>query len=557
MYHNDPNQHGHDIPLSVTVPSSMIEQQQRGYPPQSSTAAHLLSPDPNRHWTSSSGLLSPSEQRTSSDSLSTSTGYKYGSRPPYQATTDIEEAEEAYLSPSGKVRHRVAGNGDNNNISRSISFKTSARAGRESPTLTESPTKQPPLVTTGASPLSHGLLFRRQSRHAFRKVARWWYSLHPFVVFGIVSFSLVVAAMTAYSTYNWAWGRLFGNISEFIPPNSSGVILLASITRIELEQLEASITWLPLGCGSEYTTIPISATIDTPNWYSHFPLKNAGSQCGRLNKPVEIVVNTGDPFRYDPEEDSYEFVEGSQHGAGAPNFAGSRTWIPSIVTFNTTEKLNPQFAVSRGWNAAAYYPWDAYKVLMRIWVSAPSPNSTEKGTAIPVVKVLSLDSPTGLPVESGSWEVVRKSNGVVIDVATEALFLIYRHAAVKGFAMVIFFVNWGLMLIMVWILVLAATDRSMKIPKEILLLPITAILTIPQLRATMPGVPNAFGILIDIPGYLFVMIVVVLCAIAIVLLMTHRRRSLGISLSRPFRSGIRSPLPGGRDKGAPMDHDDL
>ena len=46
---------------------------------------------------------------------------------------------------------------------------------------------------------------------------------------------------------------------------------------------------------------------------------------------------------------------------------------------------------------------------------------------------------------------------------------------------------------MVWILILVATDRSRTIPREILLLPITAILAIPQLRATMPGVPHDFG----------------------------------------------------------------
>ena len=176
---------------------------------------------------------------------------------------------------------------------------------------------------------------------------------------------------------------------------------------------------------------------------------------------------SGKPFDFDPNSADYRYVPDTQHGSGAPNSAGVRTWcvtschvdplssetlsqfhicrVPDFDTFNTTENVNPQFAVSRSWSSSSYYPWDVYHIIARIWITAPPDNVTTAdddalGLPLPVVKIFALDSPTGLPVESGSW-TVRTTDGR--HEATEVHFLIYRHPIVKAFAMTIFFINWG------------------------------------------------------------------------------------------------------------------
>ena len=115
--------------------------------------------------------------------------------------------------------------------------------------------------------------------------------------------------------------------------------------------------------------------------------------------------------------------------------------IPAFDTFNTTEAIVPQFAISQNWNSLAYYPFDGYRILMRVWATAPSGDVNLLGAPLPVIKVFSVDSPTGLPVQSGSWDVEDDSGDMV---ATEVIFKISRHDVVKAFAMIIFFVNWGL-----------------------------------------------------------------------------------------------------------------
>ncbi|KAG8942309.1 hypothetical protein FRC03_003336 [Tulasnella sp. 419] len=428
-------------------------------------------------------------------------------------------------------------------ISSSSSEKGQQRARKdpESPTPTNlPPTEQP--THTGLSLSRINASARKKSRRGLRCLGPC--SL-PLLVFSILcqAATLLVIPLNKYEGLRV---EEHGDISGFIPQNASGVILLASVTRIELERLEASITWIPLGCGSEYTSVPISDTINTPNWYSHFPLKNAGSRCGQLNKPVEITVNTGMPFRYDPDEDNYGFVKGSQHGTGAPKFAGSRTWVPSIATFNTSISLNPPFAMASEKNTVIKYPWDVYKILMRIWVNAPSSNSTEKGTAIPVVMTVAFNPPMGLRIQSGSWQVAKKSNGVVTDVAHEVLFLIDRHTVVKAFAVISLMLATTFALMMGWILIVAIWEKNLKVPKEVLLIPLTAILTIPQLRASMPGVPTALGISIDVTGYLLVTTTVTLCAIVTIFLMTVRQ---------PLRTAFERLRTVEAD--APVDHVDV
>jgi hypothetical protein len=73
-------------------------------------------------------------------------------------------------------------------------------------------------------------------------------------------------------------------------------------------------------------------------------------------------------------------------------------------------------------------------------ITDPTVEENALGTPLPVVKIFALDSPTGLPVESGSWRV-RNADGSLE--ATEVRFMIYRHPIVKAFAMTIFFINWG------------------------------------------------------------------------------------------------------------------
>ncbi|PSR77115.1 hypothetical protein PHLCEN_2v8060 [Hermanssonia centrifuga] len=151
------------------------------------------------------------------------------------------------------------------------------------------------------------------------------------------------------------------------------------------------------------------------------------------------------------------------------------------------------------------YPFDTYIVDTSFVALASDTNQS-----LPILSLSPADSTDNFsPYIIQQWSTRINTTGTEVD--GRYLQMGFRRTVLSQFFVVVLFVvNWGLTLVVLFITI-AATDGQ-KVDVSILILPVTVILTIPALRALWVGAP-AF----DSVGLFVQMVVVSVCSMFLVI----------------------------------------
>ncbi|KAI0695752.1 hypothetical protein C8T65DRAFT_584039, partial [Cerioporus squamosus] len=251
------------------------------------------------------------------------------------------------------------------------------------------------------------------------------------------------------------------------------------IANVDVLSNSLAVNWWPVGC-NQHNQLP------APQWITESP-------------SAAQALTT---LRCDKTPDSYDlWVDLSPHWswnatANVIRKPGKqeRVVISGIDTFDTSHQFSTVSPVEtwsqrRQFSLSAWYPYDTYSAATVI-EAIESANHSE----LPIYFVHIYGGATGFDVTRGT--------------------------AVRLFAIALNATNYLLTIGMVCIAVAVGMGRRM--PDSVLILPLTNILALPQLRAAMPDVPD-FGVFVDIFCYEVNILAVVFAAMFIMTKITTQR----------------------------------
>ncbi len=168
------------------------------------------------------------------------------------------------------------------------------------------------------------------------------------------------------------------------------------------------------------------------------------------------------------------------------------SWSCSDPLLNSVQALNEiqatHFIEISSWNGLDQqyaYPFDTY-IVDTSFVAL----SSDTNQSLPIIALSPADSTDNFsPYIIQQWSTRINITGTEVD-GRYVQMGFRRTILSQFFVVVLFVVNWGLTLVVLFITI-AATDGQ-KVDVSILILPVTVILTIPALRALWVGAP-AFG----------------------------------------------------------------
>ncbi|KAI0770151.1 hypothetical protein C8Q74DRAFT_1218587 [Fomes fomentarius] len=274
-----------------------------------------------------------------------------------------------------------------------------------------------------------------------------------------------------------------------------GIGFALQIAYIDVGSSSFSISWWPVGCNQ-------SNELPRPQWITDSPSASASLTdmgCDRTPDSYDLWVDLRSYWSWNATMD---LVRSSR-----PNKRG-RLLISNIDTFNTSHPFSVTSPVEtasqrRQFSLSAWYPFDRYTgtVVLEAFDSATK-------APLPIYFAHLYGGATGFYVSTDA-ELVTTSR---TSTALMLTFSIRRATAVRLFAIALSVTNYFLAIGMVWIAV--AAGKGLRLPDSVLILPLTNILALPQLRAAMPDVPD-FGIFLDIFCYEVNLLAVVFSAMFI------------------------------------------
>lgn len=148
------------------------------------------------------------------------------------------------------------------------------------------------------------------------------------------------------------------------------------------------------------------------------------------------------------------------------------------VQFVKTHTLDIQVAqlpgVNNVFDQAFYYPFDFYHATTSFFVLNANDN-----TSLPITRLVFTDSVDNFKPSSIESDTQTVFNGTLVQSRTTSLGLM-RTTRAKLYTMVLFVVNWLLTLMVGYITLL--THLGEEFGEGIIVLPLTIILTLPQIR---------------------------------------------------------------------------
>ena len=126
------------------------------------------------------------------------------------------------------------------------------------------------------------------------------------------------------------------------------------------------------------------------------------------------------------------------------------------------------------------FPWDQYHVTTSFIVVNRDTNAT-----VPILAIAPAESVDGFFVTYYDYQTTNHFNGTAGVPGQSVFFMLKRSPLVKTFVMSIFLVNWMVVGIIMFITLLTIVGSKENMPENLLLLPVTVILTVPSLRALM------------------------------------------------------------------------
>ncbi|RPD77394.1 hypothetical protein L226DRAFT_568480 [Lentinus tigrinus ALCF2SS1-7] len=273
------------------------------------------------------------------------------------------------------------------------------------------------------------------------------------------------------------------------------------IANADVPSNSLSVNWWPIGCNQRNQLPAPQWLVDSPS--AAQALTDLG--CNTTPESYEIWVDLS----------PYWSWNATANVIRKPGEKG-RIVISGIDTFNTSHQFSTVSPVEtwsqrRQFSLSAWYPFDRYSAATFLEAF----DSTNR-TALPIYFAHIYGGATGFDVSVTVEPVTTVRSGSAVLVT----FSIRRGTAVRLFAIALNITNYVLTIGMVCIAVGVGMGRRM--PDSVLILPLTNILALPQLRAAMPDAPD-FGVFLDISCYEVNLLAVVFAAMFIMTKITTER----------------------------------
>ncbi|KAJ7463727.1 hypothetical protein FB451DRAFT_1370627 [Mycena latifolia] len=296
-----------------------------------------------------------------------------------------------------------------------------------------------------------------------------------------------------------------------------GFVFVGHIFHVDLDLRQMLVSWQPAGCGKYFARTEPS-----------YALQNygTGTNCGRPSVNVSLLINGVPSWSFDPSQDPFQGNQ-SIFTTAQRNFVSQL----NISIYTYAFKFDQSSTHITYTDQQFIYPFDLYESRNTFIALTPSADgSTANATFLPILNVAAVDaSETFVPSFNYMAPVANASvmfNGVEIDKAYVFMLTIRRSLLAQVFTLTIFLLNWGLVACVLFITLAAWVSKNRKLGDWALAVPVSILLTIPGLRALFVGNPP-FGILFDAVGIFLQMIVVGICALALVLKVGAAKKSEG------------------------------
>ncbi|TFK85731.1 hypothetical protein K466DRAFT_494170, partial [Polyporus arcularius HHB13444] len=237
-------------------------------------------------------------------------------------------------------------------------------------------------------------------------------------------------------------------------------------TDIDISSASVTLNWWAIGC-NQPRILPPADWADTASGKA---LAQLG--CGQLPDSFDVWIDSNPYYSWNASN-----VLQHTDSLTSIRWQFTRRQNRLLQTFDTTHNftwisVEESLAFRRQHSISAWYPFDKYTITTTL-------------------------------------ESIEHAKTTRTDQALHVVFTVRRCVGVKLFALTIFLTDYILAAAMVWVAVCAHFGRPL--PESVLFLPLTNILLLPQLRASMPGVPD-FGIFMDLFGYYVNILAVVFSA---------------------------------------------
>ncbi|KAL4075139.1 hypothetical protein V8B97DRAFT_1543791 [Scleroderma yunnanense] len=301
----------------------------------------------------------------------------------------------------------------------------------------------------------------------------------------------------------------FRSILNEVASTSPGIVLLGENVDVDVDEPSIGIRWSILGCGDGYV-LDGSAGV------------HESGACGLPAMYLQIYVdNSVQPTAvYDPSQLPYI------------SETGRRRNIQNLVQFDSDHVLDVHLD--------RLYPFDTYLLTTTLYAIDIS------GASVPIQKIATIDQVSSFQIgcsDMASYELVA-SNGTRFE-SRDMDLKVQRPGQACAFALALFGLSWMLTHATIASVFVARKHDEVTPVIRYIVLALTALLVIPQLRNAMPDAPGYDGVLIDCIGFFPQMILTSGSVVALVLVIMLREFN-GLSGSDTMSTvsvDIRAPPP--------------
>ncbi|KAF9445391.1 hypothetical protein P691DRAFT_777608 [Macrolepiota fuliginosa MF-IS2] len=290
-----------------------------------------------------------------------------------------------------------------------------------------------------------------------------------------------------------------------VAESSPGIVLIGDSVDVDIDEPSVTVRWSILACGQGYV-LPESTGVHGSN------------VCGLPSLPLRIFVdNAAEPAAvYDPSTIPINKA------------TGHRRNIQNLVQFDSDHVLDV--------HNARLYPFDTYFLTSTLRAVGFSNES------IPIQKLATVDVMSSFDIGTADVESFSKTDNGTVLPSRDIDMHVARPGSARFFTLLLFTVSWVLTHVTIGHVVLARRITGMKPLLKHLVSSGAILISIPQLRNSMPDAPGLDGVLIDTIGYFPQMIISSISTIILLLILAVREFDI-IGIQAETQSGRVLRLP--------------
>ncbi|TFK64627.1 hypothetical protein BDN72DRAFT_774324 [Pluteus cervinus] len=279
----------------------------------------------------------------------------------------------------------------------------------------------------------------------------------------------------------------FREVLNQLATESPGFVLFGENVDVDIDEPSVTIRWSVIACGQDFF-LPSSVGA------------HGSELCGLPNSHLHIYVdsNTEPTASYDPSVIPFD------------RLTGERRSIQNLVQFDSDHVLDV--------HEAEFYPFDTYFLASTIRLT------NFRNVSAPLRKIITIDtvSSFNILIQDVDSVIQIPLNGTTKLPSRDFDMTIRRPGSARSITLLLFTISWMLTHITIGHVLLAKRLTGVKPLIKHLISAGAIVLSIPQLRNSMPDAPGFDGVLIDTIGYFPQMVLSSISVVVLLLMLVAR-----------------------------------